>query len=43
VKPKITDKYDYFDIIAKAPSKGQTFDDLFGAQSESLCKMPTSL
>lgn len=43
VKPKITDKYDYFDIIAKAPAKGQTFDDLFGAQDESLCKMPTSL
>lgn len=43
VKEKITDKYDYFDIVSEVPGKGQTLDDLFGSQSESECKMPTSL
>ncbi|MBO1110620.1 ABC transporter substrate-binding protein [Bordetella petrii] len=43
VKKKVTDKYDYFDIVEEVPGKGQTFDDLFGSQAESLCKMPTSL
>jgi branched-chain amino acid transport system substrate-binding protein len=40
VKPKITDKYDYFDILEEVPTKGQTLDELYGSQKESLCKMP---
>jgi branched-chain amino acid transport system substrate-binding protein len=43
VKDKVTDQYDYFDILAEVPVKGQTFDDLFGKQSDTMCKMPTSL
>lgn len=39
IKAKITEKYDYFDIVDTVPGKGQTFDDLFGGQAESLCKM----
>jgi len=40
VKSKITDKYDYFDILEEVPAKGQTMDALYGSQKESLCKMP---
>lgn len=40
VKKKITDKYDYFDVLDEVPGKGQTFDSLFGSQAESECKMP---
>ncbi len=43
VKEKITDKYDYFDIVEEVPADGQSFDDLFGSQSESECKMPTTI
>jgi branched-chain amino acid transport system substrate-binding protein len=43
VKDKVTDQYDYFDIVNEVPIKGQTFDDLFGPQNQTLCKMPTSL
>lgn len=40
IKPKITDKYDYFDILEEVPKKGQTVDEFYGSQKESLCKMP---
>lgn len=43
VKDKITDKYDLLDVIAEVPAKGQTYDELFGVEKDSACKMPKSL
>jgi branched-chain amino acid transport system substrate-binding protein len=39
VKPKITDKWDYFDILAETPSNDAEIERVFGAQAQSACKM----
>jgi branched-chain amino acid transport system substrate-binding protein len=40
VKSKITDKYDYFDIVAEEPKNEKDLDALYGTQDEVGCKMP---
>jgi branched-chain amino acid transport system substrate-binding protein len=40
VKSKITDKYDYFDIVAEEPKNEKDLDALYGTQAEVGCKMP---
>ncbi|MGX1789647.1 ABC transporter substrate-binding protein [Bosea sp. NPDC055332] len=39
IKPKITDKWDYFDIKAELPKTQADIDKAFGSQAESACKM----
>jgi len=39
VKPKITDKYDYFDIIAEFPQGGMTLEEFYGSKEEIGCKL----
>src|SRR5581483_840614 len=39
VKPKITDKYDYFDIIAEFPHGGMTLEEFYGSKEEIGCKL----
>ena len=39
IKPKITDKWDYFDILAETPSNDAEIEKVFGAQAQSACKM----
>ncbi|MEI5665647.1 ABC transporter substrate-binding protein [Bosea sp. CCNWLW174] len=39
IKPKITDKWDYFDIKAELPKTQGDIDKAFGSQAESACKM----
>lgn len=41
IKPKITDKWDYFDILAETPSNDAEIEKVFGAQAQSACKMDT--
>ncbi|WP_293605307.1 ABC transporter substrate-binding protein [Polaromonas sp. UBA4122] len=42
VKKKITDKYDYFDVVESVPADGQTFDKLYGGKNGTQCKMPAA-
>ena len=39
IKPKITDKWDYFDILAETPSTDREIETVFGSQAQSACKM----
>lgn len=39
IKPKITDKWDYFDIKAELPKSQADIDAAFGSQADSACKM----
>jgi branched-chain amino acid transport system substrate-binding protein len=39
VKPKITDKWDYFDVKATLPEDPAELDKVFGTQEEVGCKM----
>ena len=39
VKPKITDKWDYFDVKAALPEKLEDMEKMFGTQDEIGCKM----
>jgi branched-chain amino acid transport system substrate-binding protein len=39
VKPKITDKWDYFDVKATLPQNPADLDKVFGTQEEIGCKM----
>ena len=39
VKPKITDKWDYFDVKAALPEKLEDMEKVFGTQDEIGCKM----
>lgn len=39
VKPKITDKWDYFDVKATLPEKTEDLDKVFGSPEEIGCKM----
>ena len=39
VKPKITDKWDYFDVKAALPADQAAIDAAFGSQADSACKM----
>lgn len=39
IKPKITDKWDYFDVKAELPATAANFEKAFGSQADSACKM----
>ena len=39
VKPKITDRWDYFDVKAALPEKAEDLEKVFGTQEEIGCKM----
>ena len=39
IKPKITDKWDYFDVKAELPKTPDDIAQAFGARADSLCKM----
>ena len=39
VKPKITDKWDYFDVEATLPKNVADLDTVFGTPEEIGCKM----
>ena len=39
IKPKITDKWDYFDVKAELPKTVDEVNAAFGTQAESACKM----
>jgi len=39
IKPKITDKWDYFDVKAELPATAADVDKAFGTQATSACKM----
>jgi branched-chain amino acid transport system substrate-binding protein len=39
VKPKITEKWDYFDVKATLPQNPADLDKVFGTQEEIGCKM----
>ncbi len=39
IKPKISDKWDYFDILAETPSTHAEIEKVFGAETQSACKM----
>ena len=39
IKPKITDKWDYFDVKAELPATQADIDAAFGTQANSACKM----
>jgi branched-chain amino acid transport system substrate-binding protein len=39
VKPQITDKYDYFDIVAQYPKSAKDLDAFYGTKEEVGCKM----
>jgi len=39
VKPKITDRWDYFDVKATLPENTEDLDKVFGTQEEIGCKM----
>ncbi|MFA6265069.1 MAG: ABC transporter substrate-binding protein [Pseudolabrys sp.] len=39
IHPKITDKWDYFDVKAELPKTLDEIDKAFGTQAESACKM----
>ena len=39
MKPKVTDKYDYFDIVAEYPRGGTSLEQFFGTQQEIGCKL----
>jgi branched-chain amino acid transport system substrate-binding protein len=39
VKPKITDKWDYFDVKAALPENPAELEKVFGSQDEIGCKM----
>lgn len=41
IKPKITDKWDYFDIKAELPQTPADIAKAFGSQADSTCKMDT--
>jgi len=42
IKPKITDKWDYFDIKAELPKTLDDIEKAFGSKAESACKMDTA-
>ncbi|TAM58750.1 ABC transporter substrate-binding protein [bacterium] len=42
VKPKITDKFDYFNVMAEEPGHGGSLDAFYGERASSECKL-TSL
>jgi branched-chain amino acid transport system substrate-binding protein len=39
IHPKITDKWDYFEVKAELPRSAADIDKAFGSQAESACKM----
>lgn len=39
IKPKITDKWDYFDVKAELPATAADIEKAFGSQADSACKM----
>ncbi|MDE2364987.1 MAG: ABC transporter substrate-binding protein, partial [Hyphomicrobiales bacterium] len=39
IKPKITDKWDYFDVKAELPKTPADIEQAFGTQAQSACKM----
>ncbi|MEQ1614253.1 MAG: ABC transporter substrate-binding protein, partial [Hyphomicrobiaceae bacterium] len=39
IKPKITDKWDYFDVKAELPNDAAGIDKAYGTAAESACKM----
>ena len=39
IKPKITDKWDYFDVKAELPATAADMEAAFGTQASSACKM----
>ncbi|MDE2200582.1 MAG: ABC transporter substrate-binding protein [Rhodospirillales bacterium] len=39
VKPKITDKWDYFDVVGSVPKNAADLDKVFGVPAENGCKM----
>lgn len=39
IKPKITDKWDYFDVKAELPKSLSDVEAAFGSKSDTLCKM----
>lgn len=41
IKPKITDKWDYFDVKAELPRTEADIGVAFGTKADSLCKMDT--
>ncbi|WP_027532702.1 ABC transporter substrate-binding protein [Bradyrhizobium sp. WSM3983] len=41
IHPKITDKWDYFDIKAELPKTADDIAKAFGSQADSACKMDT--
>lgn len=40
VKKKITDKYDYFDILGQQPKEESQLDAFYGSQADSACHLP---
>jgi branched-chain amino acid transport system substrate-binding protein len=41
IHPKITDKWDYFDVKAELPKTPADVAKAFGSQADSVCKMDT--
>lgn len=41
IKPKITDKWDYFDVKEELPKTPADIEAAYGTQATSACKMPT--
>ena len=39
IHPKITDKWDYFDVKAELPKTPDDIAKAFGSQADSACKM----
>jgi branched-chain amino acid transport system substrate-binding protein len=39
LKPKVTEKYDYFDIIAEFPQRGMSLEEFYGSKEEVGCKL----
>jgi branched-chain amino acid transport system substrate-binding protein len=40
VKPKITDKWDYFDVIATVPKNKADLAKVYGTEAEIGCHFP---
>ncbi|WP_102227118.1 ABC transporter substrate-binding protein [Acidimangrovimonas sediminis] len=41
IKPKITDKWDFFDVKAELPKTPADIEAAYGTEAQSACKMPT--
>ena len=41
IHPKITDKWDYFDVKAELPKTPDDVAKAFGTKADSVCKMDT--